>query len=720
MPIYKMRNLGKYGVITDIPAYDLPDEGWSMANNIRFRANSFEKMKGFAPTLGPAPDGGNVLCFTQEPETEFMLYGTEKNLYRYDATGSSNISLTAGAYSAEPAISWDYTVLSNVTVFNNAKNAPQAWIKGNAAHKVQNLPGWGKHTTSQATASEWRCQKMRAYKNYLVALNTVEDSGGNGTGAMINYPQRVRWSDVAYLNSLPSNWNDDGVGTSAGTASDGGFNDLSDCNGIILDGRPMRDSFMIYTNRETYVMDFVGGDLMFTFRKLFPDSGLISPNCVCEFEGYQHFVVSENDIFIHDGSTKKSVATDIVKEYLLGGITGTNYKATKVFPYPSRKEIWVTYTSMSGEVAGLDNYASNKVAIWNWQTGQWTFSDLPNLFWMEALISPSVDARQWSNPSSSKFVSPTSLVLDSPIYRLPVGKSFRLDALYKIGEGLTTNDRLMWSANNAGIDVSDVNQLDWSCNIKGVTAGTTVLTMTLGKYDPVTGATTPTAIKDSYTIEVSAANTEIGYRHMDSDPDKNSDPLEPKPPTGSFRPQNAADPDNTWGQPDPTDPTKEDPKHPHYYETWEQRGFSFSRQTLMGSSADTSFYMMDYGTTQNLFMGIDNTGSFILDTQPVISEISKFGISMTNVEDSLGRHKTWRTIYPLMAGEGTVRFSIGGSDDAFTSPIFTSTIDYDVGLDYKVDCFVNNKFLALKIRDEGEGEWSLSGFDIDYFLGGLR
>ncbi|MFW3388723.1 UNVERIFIED_CONTAM: hypothetical protein RF648_22365, partial [Kocuria sp. CPCC 205274] len=77
-------------------------------------------------------------------------------------------------------------------------------------------------------------------------------------------------------------------------------------------------------------------------------------------------------------------------------------------------------------------------------------------------------------------------------------------------------------------------------------------------------------------------------------------------------------------------------------------------------------------------------------------------------------------IWPLMSGRGKVSFITGGSDDPYTPPSFNNSMEFNIGVDYKIDSFVNNKFLALTIKDENEGTWSISGIDIDFFVGGLR
>lgn len=51
MTIMRLRNVGKTGVTTDIPAYDLSPSDWSWANNVRFEANRVQKIGGSKASL---------------------------------------------------------------------------------------------------------------------------------------------------------------------------------------------------------------------------------------------------------------------------------------------------------------------------------------------------------------------------------------------------------------------------------------------------------------------------------------------------------------------------------------------------------------------------------------------------------------------------------------------------------------------------------------------
>lgn len=729
MPIYKLRNFGKYGTVTDIPAYDLPPEAWSSSNNVRYIANRFEKMGGYTPILDPAEDKKAPMVFTQEPETNRILYATSNNIYRVRADGvdkinsltdPSNPASTQVVYNATPESPWDYSVLSNVVVFNNPNDDPVAWIRplsGDPDIKLVNLPNWGVPKKPAQGANpvkyDWKAAKIRSYKNYLIALNMTEEYAGTGgiKAGPENFPQRVRWSNVAYVNALPPDWYE------GEENMDGGYNDLSDCYGSIVDGLAMRDFFIIYTNRETYIMKFVGGNFVFDFQKLFPDSGILNANCVTEFEGGNHFVVSEDDIFVHDGSTRTSVATDIVKEHLLDQITSVNYQATKVFAYPTRKEIWVTYTTQSSEFGAGTNYAANRAAIWNWKTGVWSFTDIPDVYWMEQVTTPTDDNRAWANPDSAELKDPTQIVLDSPIDGLPIGQNFRIDTLFKPGEGLTKQTVLDWKIeemlDGEANTVAPADYDKYATLVKQPYDQSAILTSIAEgrvKISVTVHGSTDALLTDSYTIFLTPAELGITLRQQASDP-----AFVPNPGVITPRPDQFADAQNQWEMRDDQAPNK------HANELWDKKGYSFSARVFISSSNDTAFYAMDTGNLWERFGGYDSTGKLLPNSRiPVISEISRFAISMSDFEESLASHKTWRTIYPMASGTGTLRFLVGGSNDPFVQPATNESIDFVIGQDQKVDCFTNYRYLSITIRDENEGEWSMSGMDVDYFLGGTR
>ncbi|MGL5965507.1 MAG: hypothetical protein ACRCZ2_14110 [Fusobacteriaceae bacterium] len=418
MAIMKVRKVGSVGVVKDLPSFELPPEAWSNSRNVRFAENRIEKMGGYFPVLMDGMPEEPPLAILTRNNTQDQIYATKDSIYMINGRTHRNISqliknpdyvpppetdedvetypdpqpeFIPKKYQADPENTWYYTTLSNSVVLNNPRDTPQGLRPGDDT--FVELPGWGKPNKDKPeTTVLWQAGRIRSFKNYLVALDMTEGSQSN--------PQRVRWSNVAYVNALPPDWIEDDE------ARDGGFNDLTDANGRILDGVPLRDSFVIYTDQETYLMEYVGGVMIFNFKKLFSDSGVLAPECAVEFE-QQHFVISKDDIFVHNGSSKKPVASGRVKQYLIDEISSVNPFATKVFAYTPRKEIWITYVG-PGQTLGDPRDPSaptdpdiqwqcNKCAIWNWEWDTWYFYDIPKSYDINMCPPPDLTSKEWDD-----------------------------------------------------------------------------------------------------------------------------------------------------------------------------------------------------------------------------------------------------------------------------------------------------------------------------------
>jgi len=582
MALYRMRALGGKGVIKDLPPFELPPDVWSDANNVRFFGGRVKKFGGNLVALDERmPEDTIPLSIVQRSNQEELIYGTKDSIWRIYGGIHENISAKKDdgsfeIYEASPDNTWYYTTLSNSMIMCNELNNPQG-LRPNEAN-FATLPEWGRPRKPVSYDDDgkpvynyqpqnWKTQRIRAFKNYLIALGMIEGAS--------EYPQRIRWSDVSYVNDLPTNWYEDDPN------KDGGFNDLSNSIGKIIDGCPLRDSFIIYTDRDTFIMDYVGGDYIFNWRKLFSDSGILAPECVTEFEG-QHFVVSETDIFVHNGSNRKSIVTGRLKEFLFDDISSVNPKATKVFSLEPKKEIWVCYpgpgTDIQSQTVGKRkiSWACTKAAVWNWEYDTWTFYELPSVYDINLGLPQTLDTRNWA------------------------------------------------------------------------------------QY----------------------CGTEATPEH------------------DSIIPEGCHD---LW----------DNPYHEH--EVWEEFGKTFKKQLIYGASAFGKFYILDEGETFHYFT---EQGAEVV--RPMVSYVERRSLDFDDQEGETFRHKFLKAVYPQFTGKGVVRIYTGGAADPETSPHWDGGSLFVIGEDHKIDCFTNERYVAVKIVDTNEGDWSLTGLDIRYFMEGTR
>lgn len=309
--------------------------------------------------------------------------------------------LAARDYLAYDARPWYHAIISNCAVATTHDEIPQ--VKEFDSELFTDLPGWGDQTVVDDKGNpsvhkyNWKCERVRAFNNRLFALNMRE---ANASGVVTHYPLRIRWSNFAKENAAPTLWDDSAYNRE--TTSDlaagiigqvealengyAGYIDLADSNGGLIEMLPLRDYLFVYTEFETYV----GSPTMNSYqplmwKKLFNDSGILAPECVCEVEG-QHFVVTQNDIILHNGTSKKSIASNRVKDKIINEICQVNPLATKVHLHQDKKEVWVLYV---GPGQKKDSWACTKAAVWNYEFDTWSFRTIPFSYCI-GLVDPPV------------------------------------------------------------------------------------------------------------------------------------------------------------------------------------------------------------------------------------------------------------------------------------------------------------------------------------------
>ena len=124
------------------------------------------------------------------------------------------------------------------------------------------------------------------------------------------HPYTVRWSDEYEPTGVPQDYN---IGSTTNLA---GENVLSGNNGALVDQLTLNNSQIIYAERGVFAMDFIGAPLVFSFRELFSDDGILNRGAVASFPN-GHLVVGNNDIYVHDGNQKQSIVDKRVRKDVL-------------------------------------------------------------------------------------------------------------------------------------------------------------------------------------------------------------------------------------------------------------------------------------------------------------------------------------------------------------------------------------------------------------------
>ena len=345
----RVDNVGTVGVVQDIPGYELPANAWTLAQNIRMQDGSVRKANGYAD-LWTRPEVAPYFLYpVQTPSAYYWLYCGLNDVYTIQNNYHFRLTRTSGQYNASTAQRWNGTNLGGVIVLNNGVDVPQFWqFPISHANNLQDLTAW---------PSTDRCRVMRAYKNFLVAFN-ITRSGSS-------YPSLVKWSHSADVGTVPTSW------SISDPTLDSGETDLPQEGGEILDARALRDITVIYRNEATWAMQFIGAPAIFRFWSIFDNSGILATDCVSEFHG-SHFVVTGDDIVVHDGQSLQSVANNRVRRSIFADMDTTYYDRSFVVHNKADKEMWLCYPSTGSTLA-------DRAWVWSYAENTWAKRSLPSI-----------------------------------------------------------------------------------------------------------------------------------------------------------------------------------------------------------------------------------------------------------------------------------------------------------------------------------------------------
>ncbi len=436
----QITQLNPTGINKDISPYELPLEQWSDGNNIQFDNNKTTKVKGHLEVFGTPSIAPYWLMPFDTISTNSWIYPGLTNVYRVHTTGvttthtdltrenvvltgtidptastavvgvgtafttelivgdsilvsgetrvvasitdNTNLAVTVafsdngndtspervtGNYNATAAAGWNGGVLGGVAILNNGVDTPQMMGTANDA-KMAALSNWDRTKI---------CAVMRPFKRFLVALDTTESA--------TRYPFRVRWSHPAEGGTVPVSW------SASDATKDSGYVDLSQSSGFVIDCLPLGDINVVYKEDSIWSMAFEGGQSIFGFRQLFSDAGILGRHCVKDFDN-KHFVVSEDDVFIHDGQTKQSIVDSQIRDELFNSIHPDYKTRTFVAADREKNEMWICFTSNTNDT---DAFADTAY-VWNWRNNSWSKRDLPNVSFIAWGVVEYVSTTDWT------------------------------------------------------------------------------------------------------------------------------------------------------------------------------------------------------------------------------------------------------------------------------------------------------------------------------------
>ena len=379
--IFNIPTIGKKGLVQDAPIGDLAPDVFTYAQNVRFRDSMAELMYGHAELSNNGASGFSPThtVFNADPLDEYwlMLGDTEAWASQEGTSAWSEVTRLSSDYhttggGSKTADRWVSDVLSGAVVATNNLDVPQSWTSPGSSINLINLANW---------PSDKSCKSIRAFKNFLISLNITDYNAGTFNVSAYN-PHQVFWSHPAAPGTVPTSWN------IADTTKDAGTVDLPGADHIV-DGGAMGDTFVIYKERSTHLMQYIGGSQIFRFNQAFQESGILAQNCWTELNG-QHVVLTANDLIIHNGGNPKSLLNKKYRRWLFQNIEATQSDKCFLVKQWYFNEVWVCFPSQGATWC-------DTALIWNWTDNTISIRQLPDV--AHAGLGPSSNAidSTWNN-----------------------------------------------------------------------------------------------------------------------------------------------------------------------------------------------------------------------------------------------------------------------------------------------------------------------------------
>lgn len=411
--VFKVDALGDIGLLSksDMTPNETPPNALNEVNNLRPSNGSLAPLRAYStPNLYKTsfapfpedvsdPDPGfdpymiTHLDYVHNSQDTFWVWFSDQYV---STSGSSpkdpedpdignNITTknfgSAGLSGNWPASLWSLAKLNSILIGTKGEGDPVALYKvgGNDVARTDPLISWPNWPVGAS------CKTISTYKNFIVCGNVVDDTGRD-------IPNGIWWSHPADPGFLPGDGVDAALGWAyANPLSQSGLIELGRDSGAIQTIVPLRDSMIIYCENAIYRMTFIKGEYIFKFTEIFANEGAYGPNAVVEFEG-KHLVVGKNDIFIHDGQQKKTIANRRTQQAVFQHLTQEDRNVLLVAPRREKNEIWVMVRAFKNDQYG--HLAADTAIIYNWTDDVWTATVLRRSweqgFKEEAYYSPTL------------------------------------------------------------------------------------------------------------------------------------------------------------------------------------------------------------------------------------------------------------------------------------------------------------------------------------------
>lgn len=332
------------GIVADEVSHELPENICTAGLNVRFRAGYVRKTEGYNDALTAPSAVPMHIAPLQANSQNYWVHVTASGIFADN--GATKTTITGSALTASPSSRVTSCVLGGVLVLNNGVDVPQAW------------GGTGTATTLTGWDSSWRCESLRSFKNYLVALNVTKGA--------TKYASMVKWSHAAEPGTIPDSWDE------ADATRDAGELDVAETDDDIIDGLALGDTFIVYKERSAYGMQYLANNAIFRVFKLPGNYGILSKNCVADTPVGHVVLTNGPDVVRHYANEHTSILSGRWRQWLQDNIDPSAFQNAFVVANIPKYEVWICIPTTGKTYC-------NRALVWNYEEDTLTLIAIQNL-----------------------------------------------------------------------------------------------------------------------------------------------------------------------------------------------------------------------------------------------------------------------------------------------------------------------------------------------------
>ncbi len=333
------------GIAPDVSPANSPLDVYNSGVNVVFEEDKARRQAGYVYRRPQAVTPPEALQYRNIAGVDSWLYAGSKGIGLDQLT---QIDITPAGYvtDATPGL-FGWTTLNDVPVFNHPEMVP---YYHDGLLFMLPIPGW---------PAGWYCNRMVAFKFFLMALG-----GGEGLSEIND---QIRWSSSADPGLLPAEW-------IPSPTNDAGDLVIGEPEGAILDAVPLKDTLIVYKASSTHLVQYIGSRAFpFAQRTLYPNTGILAAKCACEYKG-RHFVVTQGDVIVHDGSRAQSIVDGQARRAIFDDINGS--LANRAFAYIDPQDLSFCFCYPSRDAVNYCNRRARYSLGGGPDAGRWTFEVL--------------------------------------------------------------------------------------------------------------------------------------------------------------------------------------------------------------------------------------------------------------------------------------------------------------------------------------------------------